>query len=138
MNITKFKKWLHCLLALTLIISGMGFETVKINSSSLYTVNSTDTCSFYLPKNTEVNQDICTPEELNPTSLRCAGETLNRNSVGNRSIGVRTGLFLSTLNILSENSNFYFIDEYNRTNRTISPADAAIITYIHQQDGAKG
>lgn len=138
MNITKFKKWLHCFLALILIISGMGSETVKANSSSLYTVNSTDTCSFYFPKNTDVNQDICTLEELNSTSFRCAAETLNRNSVGNRSIRIRTGLFLSTLNILSEDSNFYFIDEYNKANRTISPADAAIITYIHQQDGAKG
>ena len=139
MNITKYKKWLNCLLALILIISGMSFETVKMDSSSLYAVNSTKTCSFYLPKNTDINHDICTPEQIKTTTLRGTVERLNRNSLGNRSrTGLRTGIFLFTLNILSENSNFYFIDAYNRASRTFSSYEAVIISYIHQQDGAKG
>lgn len=139
MNFAKSKRWLNCLLALILIISGLSFETIKTDSSSLCIVNSTNTCSFYLSTDTEVNHDICTPEQIHPTALRGTVERLGRNSIGSRSkTAVRTGLFLSTLNILSENSNFYFIDEYNRANRTFSPGDAVIISYIHQQDGAKG
>lgn len=139
MNITKCKRWLNCFLAVILIISGMCFETIKMDSSSLYAVNSTGTCSFYQPKNTDINHDICTPEQIKTTSLRGTVERLSRNSFANKGrTGLRTGIFLTTLNILSENSNFYFIDAYNRANRTFSSYEAVIISYIHRQDGAKG
>lgn len=139
MNAMKWKRWINCLLAITLFFSGMCFESIKTDSSISYTVNPTKTCSYHLSQDTNNHQDICTNEQLRTSTLRGTVETLNRNSFSNKGKSrMRTGFFLSTLNVLSENSNFSFNDVYTRLYRTCIPCEAVIISYIHHQDGAKG
>lgn len=141
MKYTLRKKWINCLLAIILLLSGICFDTIQADSSISYTQNadSTETCSLLPEDFTKTQQDICTSEQLKTITLRGAASQLNRYSLQNKGKSrLGTGIFLSALNILSENSNYYFKDVYIRANRTFLSCEAVIISYIHHQDGTKG
>lgn len=134
MKLTVQRKYICFLLMVILVVSGMCFDTVKADAYFLFEKAANESSMSYINKSATVKQHAYVEEqteknEICSVSERIGGrrETRARNANGNASLQSA---------LLSESQ----LQSYHEAARFILPKNtmsAAIISYVHHQDGSK-
>lgn len=137
MKVSRQKKTFICLLiAFAIAVSGMYFEKIKVDSSF---ADGKVSAESVLSSDTQVirdRDDLCTRELLGLGSIR---DNISQRASFDRERGISKLFFLFSIPAVSLEQSFRKMEVEDALNSCKNSGTwHRIISYIHQQDGAKG